>query len=50
VSTPKYSLAEDLALALKIADTADLITQSRYQSQDLVITTKPDNTPQSGKY
>jgi histidinol-phosphatase len=36
---------EDLALALKIADTADLITQSRYQSQDLVITTKPDNTP-----
>jgi histidinol-phosphatase len=45
VSTPKYSLAEDLALALKIADTADLITQSRYQSQDLVITTKPDNTP-----
>lgn len=45
MSTSKYSLAEDLALALKIADAADLITQSRYQSQDLVITTKPDNTP-----
>ena len=45
MSTHKYSLADDLALALKIADAADLITQSRYQSQDLVITTKPDNTP-----
>lgn len=45
MSTQTYSLAEDLALALRIADAADLITQSRYQSQDLVITTKPDNTP-----
>ena len=45
MSTHTFSLAEDLALALKIADAADLITQSRYQSQDLVITTKPDNTP-----
>ena len=45
MSTRKYSHAEDLALALEIADAADLITQSRYQSQDLVITTKPDNTP-----
>ena len=45
MSTPKFSLAEDLALALKIADAADAITQSRYQAQDLVITTKPDNTP-----
>jgi histidinol-phosphatase len=45
MSTPIYSLAEDLALALKIASVADLITQSRYQSQDLIITTKPDNTP-----
>lgn len=43
--TTKYSLAEDLTLALKIADKADLITQSRYQSHDLVISTKPDNTP-----
>ena len=45
MSTTKYSLAEDLALAQQIADAADLITQSRYQSQDLVITTKLDNTP-----
>jgi len=45
MSTQTFSLAEDLALALQIADAADLITQSRYQSQDLVITTKPDNTP-----
>jgi len=45
VSTHTYSRAQDLALALAIADAADLITSSRYQSQDLVITTKPDNTP-----
>ena len=45
MSTHTFSLGEDLALALEIADAADLITQSRYQSQDLVITTKPDNTP-----
>jgi histidinol-phosphatase len=45
MSTRKFSLAEDLALAFKIAEAADLITQSRYQSQDLIITTKPDNTP-----
>ncbi len=41
----KFSYAEDLALALEIADAADSITASRYQSLDLVITTKPDNTP-----
>lgn len=45
MSTTRYSLAEDLAMALRIADAADHITQARYQSQDLVITTKPDNTP-----
>lgn len=45
MSTHQYSLEDDLALAIKIADAADVITQSRYQSQDLVITTKPDNTP-----
>jgi histidinol-phosphatase len=44
-SSKLYSLADDLALALKIADAADVITSSRYQSLDLVITTKPDNTP-----
>jgi histidinol-phosphatase len=41
----KFSREEDLALALEIADAADKITSSRYQSLDLVITTKPDNTP-----
>ncbi|MFA5918647.1 MAG: inositol monophosphatase family protein [Candidatus Nanopelagicaceae bacterium] len=45
MSTHKYGRQEDLALALQIADAADLITSSRYQSLDLIITTKPDNTP-----
>lgn len=45
MSTHTYTRAEDLALALKIADAADLLTSSRYQSMDLVIATKPDNTP-----
>lgn len=45
MSIYKYPRSEDLALALQIADAADLITSSRYQSLDLVITTKPDNTP-----
>ncbi|MBI3428955.1 MAG: histidinol phosphatase [Actinobacteria bacterium] len=43
--TYKYTRAEDLTLALQIAAAADLITSSRYQSLDLIITTKPDNTP-----
>ena len=38
-------LAQDLALAQKLADAADLISKSRYQSMDLVIETKPDLTP-----
>jgi len=41
----KYSRAEDLALAMQLADAADLIASSRYQSLDLLVTTKPDNTP-----
>ena len=36
---------EDLALAHRLADAADAITLSRYQSLDLTVTTKPDNTP-----
>ena len=40
-----YSREADVALALKMADAADTISMARYQSQDLVITTKPDNTP-----
>jgi histidinol-phosphatase len=30
---------------MRLADAADSITLSRYQSLDLVVTTKPDNTP-----
>jgi histidinol-phosphatase len=37
--------AEDLALAHLLADIADSIALERYQALDLVITTKPDNTP-----
>jgi histidinol-phosphatase len=40
-----YSRAEDLALAMELADAADLIASTRYQSLDLVVTTKPDSTP-----
>jgi histidinol-phosphatase len=38
-------LPDDLALAHALADLADAISLDRYQAQDLVITTKPDNTP-----
>ncbi len=40
-----FSRADDLAFALQLADLADVITLERYQSLDLVVTTKPDNTP-----
>ena len=40
-----FSRGEDLTLAFRLADAADRITLSRYQAQDLAITTKPDNTP-----
>lgn len=39
------ALLDDLALAHALADLADGITLDRYQSQDLVVTNKPDNTP-----
>jgi histidinol-phosphatase len=38
-------LLDDLALAHALADLADAISLDRYQAQDLVISTKPDNTP-----
>jgi len=41
--TPQYG--EDLALAHLLADLADAIALDRYQALDLVVTTKPDNTP-----
>lgn len=39
------NLRDDLALAHVLADLADAISLDRYQAQDLIITTKPDNTP-----
>jgi len=41
----KYSLESDLQLALELAALADEITMARFLAQDLVVTTKPDNTP-----
>lgn len=41
----KYSLESDLELALELAAIADQITMARFLAQDLVVTTKPDNTP-----
>ena len=35
----------DLALAMRLADAADSITMARYQSIDLVVTNKPDDSP-----
>ena len=45
MTSTKYSLAEDLALALDLAQIADAITMSRFLAQDLAVATKPDNTP-----
>ena len=42
-SSSQYSA--ELAFALTLADRADAISLSRYQALDLVITTKPDNSP-----
>lgn len=36
---------DDLALALRLADTADAITLSRFRAADLRVTRKPDRTP-----
>ena len=41
------SLAEDLQLALQMADVADAITTGRFRAGDLVVATKPDMTPVS---
>jgi histidinol-phosphatase len=40
-----YSFADDLALALAAAASADLVSLPRFRAQDLVVTTKPDRTP-----
>jgi histidinol-phosphatase len=39
--------AADLALALELADAADVLTLSRFQALDLKVETKPDTTPVS---
>src|SRR5207302_4902578 len=39
--------ADDLALALELADVADSITLGRFRAEDLVVETKPDLTPVS---
>ena len=39
--------AADLALALDLADAADVVTQDRFQALDLRVQTKPDTTPVS---
>ncbi len=41
------SPAADLALALELADAADIVTQDRFQALDLRVQTKPDTTPVS---
>lgn len=38
-------IADDLALALELANIADTITMRRYRASDLAIDTKPDLTP-----
>jgi len=43
--TPSY--ADDLALALELADTADAITLDRFEAADLTVESKPDMTPVS---
>ena len=39
--------ADDLALAISLADTADAITMARFLAADLSVSTKPDLTPVS---
>jgi histidinol-phosphatase len=40
---PEY--ADDLALAMRLADEADRIALARFRAQDLVVETKPDASP-----
>lgn len=41
----EFSLRDDLSLALALAGNADLISLDRFESLDLIVTTKPDRTP-----
>ena len=40
-----FTIADDLALALAAAANADLVSLDRFKALDLVVSTKPDNTP-----
>ena len=44
-NSEKFSHGDDLTLAHRLADAADAITLKRFQALDLMVTTKPDNTP-----
>ncbi|MCU1480065.1 MAG: Histidinol-phosphatase [Subtercola sp.] len=44
-NTNTTEFADDLQLALKLADAADEVSLGRFQALDLVIETKPDRTP-----
>jgi histidinol-phosphatase len=44
---PVPASADDLAVALALADVADTITLSRFRAADLIVETKPDLTPVS---
>jgi histidinol-phosphatase len=44
---PADSLADDLALALDLADVADALSMGSFRAADLVVETKPDLTPVS---
>jgi len=44
VTSPTYTLADDLAVALTLAAEADLIAIDRYRAQDLDVQLKPDRT------
>jgi histidinol-phosphatase len=44
MTNPTASFEDDLALALRMADAADAISESRFRSANLKISTKPDAT------
>ncbi len=43
--TGSPGIADDLALALRLADHADAVTVDRFRAMDLRVETKPDLTP-----
>lgn len=46
-AAPRPAHADDLALALRLADAADAISMDRFQAADLQVDSKPDLTPVS---